>query len=263
MFPLILQNKFVTLYTIWIFVALAIIAGTYALIKLSLNNGLKLQFLSSNSVKLILATFLGARLVGVLLDFYFYFYEISLNSFFRFFFIWDRNFNLWGGAFGFFLTLYFICRKTDQDFWKWLDTVVPAGIIAFAVGHIGAFFGGINYGSPTSLPWGVNFASPLIKYTVPIHPTQIYAFLYSICLILGLWGISNYKNFPEKTGILGLTGIFAYSFLRFLEEFVRGDDSMLIFGIRIGKFLIPMFFIFTGVIIYLRYNDVQIRKLKK
>ncbi len=257
MLPLLLQSKFFTLYTIWLFVAFAIVGGTYALIKLSIRNSLKLQFLSSSSLKLIIATLLGARLFAVAINFYFYFYEITLSSFFRLFFIWDKNLNLWGGAVGFFLCLYFLCRKGEQNFWKWLDTIVPAGVISFAIGHIGTFFGGLNYGAPTSLPWGVNFASPLIKYTVPIHPTQIYAFLYSLFLAIALIWISNNEKISKQTGIIGLFGIIVYSIMRFLEEFVRGDDTILIFGIRLGKFLIPLFIIFTGVIIYLRYNRLN------
>lgn len=259
MHPLIFQTKYFTLHTIWLFLALAIITGTYALIKLSLNNNLKIQFLSTNSWKLILWALVGARIVAIVTNFRMYFYEFGLKEIPPLFYIWDKELSLWGGAIGFLLYLHFICKKSDQKFWRWLDVIVPAGIAAFAVVHMGAFFGGLNYGAPTSLPWGVNFASPLVRYTVPIHPTQIYAFLYSALLVVVLIGIQNSKKFDTQkdTGLLGLFGIFAYSILRFLEDFVRGDDTILILGVRLTKITIPVLIILTGVIIYLRYNKLR------
>ncbi len=262
MYPLIFQSKFFTLHTVWVFLGLAILIGTYALIKLSISNNLKLQFLGANSLKLILWTIIGARVAAILINFKAYFYEFGLNSIPKLFAIWDGELNLWGGAIGFFTYYYFACQKSEQNFWRWLDVMVPAGIIALAVSHIGAFFGGVNYGTPTSLPWGVNFASPIVKYTIPIHPTQIYAFLYAALIAIVLISIANSKKLKteENPGMLGLWGVAAYSIFRFLEDFIRGDDTTLILGIRLSKIIIPLFIIFIGVIIYFRYNKTAGRK---
>ncbi len=259
MHPLIFQSKYFTLQTIWLFFSLAIIVGAYVLIKLSLNNNLKIQFLTANSWKLILWTIVGARVVSVITNFRMYFFEFSLREIPPLFFIWDKELSLWGGAIGFFICLFLICKNSEQNFWRWLDVIVPAGIAAFALGHLGAFFGGMNYGSPTSLPWGVNFASPLVRYTIPIHPTQIYALVYSVLLTIILITLLNGKKFDaeKNSGLLGLGGIFVYGVFRFLEDFVRGDDTILIFGIRMTKITIPLLIILTGVIIYLRYNKLR------
>ncbi len=240
---------------------IAIITGVYILIKLSINNSLKLQFLSSISLKLIFWTFVGARATAVLINFRTYFYDFGLDSIPRIFFIWDNELSLFGGAIAFFIYFYFACKKEEQNFWRWLDVIVPAGIIALAIGHMGAFFGGINYGSPTSLPWGVNFASPLVKYTVPIHPTQIYAFVYSSIIAISLMTLFSSPKFKaeENTGLMGIGGIGAYSVFRFIEEFLRGDDTILILGIRSPKIIIFLFIIFTGAIFYLRYNKIHKR----
>lgn len=235
--------------------------GVYTLIKLSVNNSLKLQFLSSISLKLILWTLIGARVTAILINFKMYFYDFGPHSIPRLFYIWDNELNLFGGAIAFFIYFYLACKKSEQNFWKWLDVIIPAGLIALAIGHMGAFFGGINYGSPTSLPWGVNFASPLVKYTVPIHPTQIYAFIYSTIIAIVLTTLSANKkiNTDENIGLMGLGGIGIYSIFRLMEDFVRGDDVMLLLGIRSTKITISLLIIFTGTIFYLRYNNLRQR----
>lgn len=249
MHPIVFQTNFFILYTFWLFFALAIFAVTYAIIKLSIKNGLKIQFLSENWLKLVLSALIGARIFSLIEHYNIYFSKISTINFLEIFAIWDKGLNLLGGIIGALLFLYFKCKKSDQDFWKWLDILVPSVIIGLAICHIGAFFEGINYGHETSLPWGVNFESPSIKYAVPIHPTQIYAFIYSTAIAISLIILNK-----KKSGSIGIIGIMAYSFFRFLEEFLRGDDTLTIFEIRVPQILALIIFIATGIFLYHRYN---------
>lgn len=258
MHPIIFQTKFFTLYTFWVFFALAIIIGTYTLIRLSLTHNLKLQFLSENTFRLIILTIIGARVFALIENYQTYFYELSSNTLLQLFYIWDKGLNLAGAITGFIIALYFLCKKFEQDFWGWLDVIIPSFIIGLAIGHMGAFFEGINYGNETSLPWGVNFESPAIKYAVPIHPTQIYAFLYSITLfgiLIFLSHIEKIKNL--KSGFIGLLGVTFYTFLGFSEGFVRGDDTLMFFGIRVPQILSLTIAITTGILLYRRYNDTK------
>lgn len=260
--PILFETKFFTINTLWVFVALALIIGTYALIKFSIKQGLKIQFLSEHSTRLILWTIIGARIVTIALNYHTYFYEFSIKTFINLFAIWDKGLNLWGGMIAFFIALFFYCKKSDQDFFKWLDAIIPAFITALAIGHIGTFFDGISYGKPSGLPWAVNFESPSIKYTVPIHPTQIYAFIYATIIAIGISLISQNEKIKnlEKSGFLGLLGVTVYSFFRFLEEFVRGDDVFLILGIRLSQIFTFIVLISTGIFLYLRYNKRRWKK---
>jgi len=265
MFPIIFEIKYFTLHTFWLFFALGVFATIYTAIHLSVRNGLKVAFLAEHSGKLILFSIIAARIFSLIENYKVYFYEFSGSSFLRLFYIWDKGLNIWGALFGFILAFFLICRKKDQDFFKWLDVIVPSLIIGLAFGHLGTFFEGINYGKPSSLPWSVNFESPNIKYTVPIHPTQIYAFLYSVLTsILILLG-SNWKKIKEinKSGILGLSGIIIYSFFSFLEEFIRGDDTLNIIGVRISQILSLALLIFAGIVLYFHYNNKRIFKNHK
>lgn len=260
--PILFETAFFTLHTLWVFVALGVIVGTYALIKFSNRQGLKLQFLSEHSTRLILWTLFGARILAIVVNYKTYFYEFSTKTFLNLFAIWDKGLNLWGGMIAFFVALFFYCKKSDQDFFKWIDAIIPSLIIGLAIGHIGTFFDGIAYGKPSSLPWAVNFESPSIKYTVPIHPTQIYAFLYSTIIAISLYMLSHNEKIKslEKQGFLGLLGATIYTFFKFLEEFVRGDDIFLILGIRLSQIFAFIVFISTGIFLYLRYNKRRWKK---
>ena len=55
-----------------------------------------------------------------------------------------------------------------------LAAAAPALAVGHAIGRIGCFLVGDDYGQPTDLPWAVAFPRGLPPTTVPVHPTQIY-----------------------------------------------------------------------------------------
>lgn len=261
MHPIIFQTKLLTLHSVWLAIGLAILVSTYTLIKLSDKNGLKIQFLSENSLRIFILIIMTARIVAVIENFSAYFYEVSASTILQLFYIWDKGLSLWGGISGLIIAMFLICKKsTDQNFFKWLDVIIPSIIIGLAIVHTGTFFDGMAYGKPTGLPWGVNFANPAVKYAVPIHPTQIYAFIYSTIIVSGLTILSQTERIKriEPAGFIGLLGAIAYLFFRFLEEFLRGDDTYLLLGIRVPQIIIFLLLAAVSVIFYLRYYHKKI-----
>lgn len=256
MFPVVFSTNFFELHTLWIFFSIAVIIMTIVLIRLSLANGLKVQFISSNAWKIIIWGLIGARIWSIVNNYNSYFGEISLASFLRLFYFWDKGLELWGAIIAATIYFYILCKKSEQNFWKWLDVIVPATILGLAIGDIGTFFDGTNYGTPSSLPWAVNFDNAAIKYSVPIHPTQIYAFLYSSIIFTVLFFLGQNEKIKqmEKSGLIGLIGIASFCFFRFLEEFVRGDDSLMIFDIRIAQIAALIATIGSIIVIYLKFR---------
>ena len=55
-----------------------------------------------------------------------------------------------------------------------LSAAAPAMTLGHAVGRIGCFLVGDDYGRPTSLPWGMAFPEGLPPTTDRVHPTQLY-----------------------------------------------------------------------------------------
>ena len=265
MHPILFQSPIFTIHTLWIFLAIAIIASMISLIKLTIKNRLKIQFLSDNSFKIFLFALIGARIFAIIANFHIYFTEISLQTFLQLFKIWDLGLNSWGAIAGIIIFLYIQTKKEDQNLQSWLDILIPSIIIGLAISHIGAFFDGIHYGHETSLPWGVNFENSAVKYAVPIHPTQIYAFLYSAAIATTLIFINNLKKFQETPGLLAATGIVSYSSFYFLEQFLRGDDTIMIWIIRLPQILAAITLLIGIKLLYkiLTQNKKPLAKSKK
>lgn len=257
--PVIFETPFFTLHTIWLFFAIAFFLFFFTLIKSAIHNGLKIQFLSENFLPLLLWSLVGARIFSVIANYQNYFFEFSAKSLLSTLYIWDKGLSLWGAATAFTIYFYILCKKNDQNFFKWLDSIVPSLIIAIGIWNLGAFFDGTNYGNESTLPWAVNFDSPSIKYAVPIHPTQIYAMLYAALIVTILKLLEHHEKVQklEKKGFIALSGATLFSFFFFLENFVRGDDTLTILDIRIPQILSLIICISSGIFFYLRYNQAH------
>lgn len=55
-----------------------------------------------------------------------------------------------------------------------LAAATPGLALGHAIGRIGCFLVGDDYGRPTTLPWAVAFPEGLPPTDVPVHPTQLY-----------------------------------------------------------------------------------------
>jgi phosphatidylglycerol:prolipoprotein diacylglycerol transferase len=99
-----------------------------------------------------------------------------------------------------------------------LSAAAPALAIGHAIGRIGCFLVGDDYGRPTDLPWGVAFPRGLPPTTVPVHPTQLYE---SAGLAIIAWLLIKWRRdgLPD-TMVFGRYLLLAGA-LRFLIEFVR------------------------------------------
>ncbi|MBU1152251.1 prolipoprotein diacylglyceryl transferase [Patescibacteria group bacterium] len=265
MHPVLLQTNYFTINTFWVFFIFAILTATFLLIKFAPKQGLKINFFSQNFWKFFLVAFLGARIGGIIENYHTYFSTFQLNDLMQVFFLWDKGYNIWIGVICFIVYLFWKCKKTEQSFLKWLDLLAPILVVTFGIIALGSFFDGTAYGNETSLPWGVNFESPAIKYTVPIHPSQIYSFLYSGLLVIAIFLFQDSKKFNQLNfnGLLGLSTISIYSILKFLEECTRGDDTWTILGIRISQIFFPLLAIISGVFIFLLYNKRTKKPQKK
>ncbi|MBT3705128.1 hypothetical protein HOG17_05110 [Candidatus Peregrinibacteria bacterium] len=260
MFPIILQTKYFTIHSLWFFITIGLIVGTYTFIKLGLKNGLKLQFLTENALWLLVTSLIGARIFAIIFNWRMFFYEYSLDTFLQIFKIWDKGLSIWGAVAAGLAMLYYLCKKNDQDYLKWLDSLIPAFMVGFAISAIGAFLDGKWYGVETELPWGVNFESPSIKYTVPIHPSQIYILLYTSLITASAIAFKD-TPFLEKNGKTATLSIAAFSFFSFLQEFTRGDDVTMILGlIRLPQIISAVVFLLSLTFYFIYYKKEPRKK---
>ena len=99
-----------------------------------------------------------------------------------------------------------------------LAAATPGLAIGHAIGRIGCFLVGDDYGRPSDLAWAVAFPQGLPPTTVPVHPTQLYEAiaLVPIAMMLIRW---RRKGLDART-VLGRY-LVAVGLLRFLIEFIR------------------------------------------
>jgi phosphatidylglycerol:prolipoprotein diacylglycerol transferase len=99
-----------------------------------------------------------------------------------------------------------------------LAAATPALAIGHAIGRIGCFLVGDDYGRPSDLPWAVAFPQGLPPTDVRVHPTQLYE---AIALAIVAWLLIRWRrrNVPDAI-VLGAYLVLAGS-IRFAIEFIR------------------------------------------
>ncbi len=91
-------------------------------------------------------------------------------------------------------------------------------IAGAAIGRVGCFLAGLQdhtYGSPTSLPWAIDFGDG-----IPRHPTQLYEILFLLLLAgLLIW----LRSVPHREGDLYRAFLFSYMAWRLGIDFLKPD----------------------------------------
>ena len=104
-----------------------------------------------------------------------------------------------------------------------LSAATPGLAIGHAIGRIGCFLVGDDYGRPSTLPWAIAFPKGLPPTDVPVHPTQLYeaALLVPIAWLLFRWRCRR----ADDAFVLGWYLVLT-SGLRFLIEWIRVNERV-------------------------------------
>jgi prolipoprotein diacylglyceryltransferase len=108
---------------------------------------------------------------------------------------------------------------------KWMGIRVSTGdlmalplAVAIAIGRVGCFLTGLSdgtFGTPTSLPWGVDFGDG-----VPRHPVQLYEFV----VLVGLsWVLSALQRRPHRAGDVFKAFMVGYMACRLLVDGIKPE----------------------------------------
>ncbi len=255
MYPILLQIGPVTIYSLWICVCVGFLLSLLVLNKLIQKDRAKLSFIADNSLPIFLGGLLFSRLIEVIRNYKYYFDGLELNHILEIFYIWDKNLSFWGGVIGVFLTLAYFCKKERENVYKWFDILSVCIITGTVFGNLGAYLDGRNYGNETDLPWGIVVENS--RFAVPIHPTQIYALIYCLLITIILFNLFNTK-LAQKEGTISLITVASYSFFRFLEEFLRGDESNYFLWLREAQIYCLIALIASLVLLYKRFFQKKI-----
>lgn len=245
MIPILYESGFISIQTLWVFAVVAVLISSYLAIERLKRARANFTLLIENSTFILIWSLVISRILFFVTHTDTYLPAFDLRTIFNFFSIWDQGLSLWGALIGGGVTLIYRLRKSEESLSKWADALMVPLMVGLAIGTLGAFLGGYSYGTPTNLPWGVLYESYNVKYTVPVHPVQLYEFLCIGLLLGGKRFLRNKTPWFEREGNSALYFGFSYSLICFLLEFLRGDDTLLILGVRlphIGFFILTFLF---------------------
>jgi phosphatidylglycerol:prolipoprotein diacylglycerol transferase len=114
---------------------------------------------------------------------------------------------------------------------SWLDAAAPAMCLGYAVGRLGCFVNGCDYGTPSSLPWAIHYGPGFPAFdkhvqmgwissdavsSLGVHSVQLYAAFGALMLFAGLIALRRLRFIALLAG---------YAVLRLLLEPLRGDSQ--------------------------------------
>jgi phosphatidylglycerol:prolipoprotein diacylglycerol transferase len=197
--------------------------------------------------------------------------------------IFDRAGLVWYGGFILgALAVLWVARRRRLDAWSLADAAAPALALGYAVGRIGCFLVGDDFGMPTELPWGVKFPAGVPAPTtaglmrheygavvpaeipdtelIAVHPTQLYETLAAgLIWWVGVWLL-------RRGARRGTTTVVVLSLLaveRFLVEFVRAKDDRFLAGLTLAQVLSLVALLIMGLLwkrLSKSYGEQQLHK---
>ena len=200
------------------------------------------------AVPAVIFGLIGGRLYHVITDWQTYFGSRAIKEPYQALFIWEGGLGIWGaislGALGVWLAV----RKRGLSMSAVADTVAPGIAFAQAIGRWGNWFNQELYGSPTTLPWGLEIdidhgGEPGVLY----HPTFLYESLWDVALGFAL--IFAGRRFALHHGRLFALYVAGYTLGRFWIEGLRidpvggVDHAVMFLGLRINQWTSIVLFV--------------------
>ncbi|MDA2919759.1 prolipoprotein diacylglyceryl transferase [Desulfobacterota bacterium AH_259_B03_O07] len=138
----------------------------------------------------------------------------------------------YGGLIAAVVLAFIVAYRNKISFWTLGDAAAPALVLAYAVGRIGCFLVGDDYGVPSNLPWAIAFPKGLPPTLERVHPTQIYEIIVMTLVFLIIW---NIRKKPAPNGWLFSIYLLLAGFERFFIEFIRSTTGSPIPNISIAQ----------------------------
>jgi len=127
------------------------------------------------------------------------------------------------------ITALIYMQRNHLSFWLTLDTLTPALAIFSIALSLSNFASGNAFGSPTTLPWGIEL------WGTVRHPSQIYEALGAGIVLWTIWpGRASSNSMP---GIIFLRFVAYSASLRLFLEAFRGDSLVTIYNLRVMQII--------------------------
>ncbi|MEU6778877.1 prolipoprotein diacylglyceryl transferase [Nonomuraea angiospora] len=200
------------------------------------------------AVPAVIFGLIGGRLYHVITDWQTYFGSRAIKEPIQALFIWEGGLGIWGAVALGALGVWFAVRKRGISMSAVADTVAPGIAFAQAIGRWGNWFNQELYGSPTTLPWGLEIdvdhgGEPGVLY----HPTFLYESLWDVAL--GFVLLFAGRRFALHHGRLFALYVAGYTLGRFWIEGLRidpvggVDHAVTLLGLRLNQWTSIVLFV--------------------
>jgi len=162
------------------------------------------------------AGFLGARIFFVLFYFFPFFWEHPAEILA----VHHGGLSVHGGLAGGALGLWIFIRKSQWDFWRTADLLVPFLALALALGRIGNFANGELTGRATDWAFACNFGDGVGRWPVQIFDSLKNLIIFATTLFIFL-------KMNLRPGVVSAVFLVMIGAMRFLTEFWREPDRQL------------------------------------
>jgi phosphatidylglycerol:prolipoprotein diacylglycerol transferase len=162
-----------------------------------------------------------------------------------------------GGLVGGVLAGLIVMRRQRLPVLRTLAAATPALAVGHAIGRVGCFLVGDDYGRASDLPWAVAFPEGLPPTTERVHPTQLYemAALLIVAAMLIHW---RRRRVPDAL-VLGRYLLLAGA-IRFAIEFVRINVRVL--GPFTVAHLVSAALMVAGLVLIVRSQASRVRPVR-
>jgi len=256
MYPTLLKFGSFEITTFGLMMFLAFVTAGWILAREFRRRNLDPEVASSMVVAAAIGGILGAKVYYAIL-----FHDLNL--------LFSRAGLVWyGGLIGGFIAATLVIRSKGINFLTATDAAVPALAMGYAIGRIGCFLVGDDYGRPTSSFLGVAFpkgappttAQSLREFGVPldpalpgetllrVHPTQLYETAASLLIFAILMAMSRR---PQPRGRIFATFFILAAIERFLVEILRAKDDRFLGPFTIAQLISVIIFV-CGVAVFAR-----------
>ncbi len=149
-------------------------------------------------------------------------------------FIWEGGLALFGGLSAGALAAIYMMRKHNGDFIMFTDAIAVGLPLAQGIGRFGNYFNQELFGTPTTLPWGLEIREGLrpeaYRAFETFHPTFLYEALWNFLITVPIILILEARNKLAK-GARFPVYMIVYGTIRFLTELLRTDTTFRVLGI--------------------------------
>ena len=181
MYPILWEPFGYPISSFGLMLALAFLVGSWIVQVRMREEGLDPELVPTMLLYILFGGLLGSKL--------YYAVDVSLRtgqSFSSLFFSRD-GITFYGGLVVGTLVGAIGCRIHRLPIKTFADCCCIGGAVGQAIGRLGCFLVGDDYGRPTDLPWGVAFPKGAPPTLQPVHPTQLYEILWLLPVAAWLW----------------------------------------------------------------------------